>query len=65
MSGFVYIRNMSLNHTTSKLILIRIRRDYKDGKTLPWNRTAFPEFELDTIRRDSNYLTYMFDDFDG
>ena len=37
LNGPVQIWKVSLSHTTSRLILIRARRNHKGGKTLPHN----------------------------
>ena len=56
------ILKVFLSHTISKLILIRSERGTKGGKTLPYNTTIFPKFELEItgqVRRNLNHITYM------
>ena len=59
----MHTQKTSLNYTTPELILIRAGRDYKSGKALPHNTTAFSRLELEIsslARRDPNHLKYMF-----
>ena len=46
MSGSVYIWKMLLSHITPIVIFIRVERDHKDDKTLPYNIAVFLRFDL-------------------
>ena len=63
MSGFAHVRKVSLSHTISRLILIRIKKDCKGDKVIPYNADAFSGFELEIIgqdRREPNHFIYIF-----
>ena len=55
-----------LYHTQSNSHISQ--KDHKNDKTLPNNTITFSRFEfeiIDLVRKDSNYLIYMFDSFEN
>ena len=44
----MHIWKTLLNHTILRLILIRVKINYKDGKSLPHNTIGLLELELET-----------------
>ena len=47
-SGPVHIWKIPLSHVTAKVISIRVERDNKNDKTLPYNKTVSLIFEFET-----------------
>ena len=47
-SESVHIWKIPLSHITTKVISIRVERDNKNDKTLPYNKTVFLRFEFET-----------------